>query len=72
MYIYIYINFFICCLAALRPTSGQCLGDSHTSPILITMIFIILVMTQRSPGTLQRGWVSKPDQLPKGFDKECF
>ena len=36
--LYIY-NFFICCLAALMPNLGQCLGDSLTNPILITSFF---------------------------------
>ena len=38
-YIYIYIyEFFICCLAALRPSLGQCLGDRVFNPILITAL----------------------------------
>ena len=44
----LYIFFFICYLAASRPTLSHCQGDSLTNAMLITE-FMILISTQRSP-----------------------
>ena len=43
-----YTFFFICYLAASRPTLSHCQGDSLTNPMLITEL-MILISTQRSP-----------------------
>ena len=59
-----YTFFFICYLAASRPTLSHCQGDSLTNPMLITE-FMILISTQRSP-SLIRGWVPKPGHEPRG------
>ena len=49
-YIYILMNFFICCLSAPQPTLGHCQVSSFTNLMLI-IAPLILILTWGSLGT---------------------
>ena len=52
-----------CYLSVLQPFLGNCPDESLTHSMGITALYY---STQRSPGALQQGWVSRPSQAPSG------
>ena len=59
-----FYHFFICYLAVPQPTLGHYQGESLSHSMFIAAFHLFL--TQRSPGSSQRGWFPKNSWAPGG------